>query len=142
MATVRTGRFPTVASKKKWKKRAKEQERLADDMFLQAQQRGQELAAVDQFLHDLQLPGPSLNDWAMQMADALVKLASLRGITGNPFLGSRGQFHSVPSRSSVSNQSGEYTFLQPGDVKVPSEPSSSTQTKDSSQSPLPRVMRH
>ena len=130
-----------MASKKKWKKRAKEQERLADDMFLQAQQRGQELAAIDQFLHDLQLPGPSLNDWAMQMANALTELASLRGISGNPFLGSRGQFHSVPSKSSVSSQSGEYSFLQPGDVKPGQSSSPSSQLKESSQSPLPRVMR-
>ena len=130
-----------MASKKKLKRRAKEQERLADDMFLQAQQRGQELAAIDQFLHDLQLPGPTLNDWAMQMAEALTHIANMRGVSGNPFLGSRGQFHSAPSKPSVSSQSGEYSFLQPGDVKPDQSSSPSSQPKESSQSPLPRVMR-
>ena len=153
MATERTGRFRIVASKKKLKRRAKEQERLADDMFLQAQQRGQELAAIDQFLHDLKLPGPTLNEWALQMRDALVKLGQMRGITANPTLGLTGLSNMSPSESSgpsISSQAGEYSFLTESEVSrnlngpepsrsYPIRPGSSGHSVSSS--PLPRMIR-
>lgn len=139
-----------MASKKKLKRRAKEQERLADDMFLQAQQRGQELAAIDQFLHDLQLPGPTLQEWAMQMRDALVKLGQMRGITANPTLGLAGLSNMSPSESSspsINSQAGEYSFLTESEVRNSPEPSRSYPIRPGSSghsvssSPLPRMIR-
>lgn len=74
-------------SKKYWKAVAKEQEKIADDLFTQLQGRAGELQEIDIALRDAEFPGPSLTDWADQLASFLLELAAKRGVTPRPFPG-------------------------------------------------------
>ena len=73
-----------MASKKELKQRAKDAERRADELFRSAAERASELARIDTYLMNLQLPGPNMRDWAYQMRDALLHIAEMRGLPTVP----------------------------------------------------------
>ena len=74
-------------SRKYWKARAIEQMRIADDLFTQLQGRAGELQEIDLALRDAEFPGPSLPEWADQLATFFLELAHKRGVTPRPFPG-------------------------------------------------------
>lgn len=74
-------------SKKYWKAVAKEQEKIADDLFTQLQGRAGELQEIDIALRDAEMPGPSFQEWADQLAKFFLELAHKRGVTVRPFPG-------------------------------------------------------
>ena len=69
-----------MASKKTWKRRAKQAEDEAKALFLRLEDRSAELQKVDSLLRGAQLPGPTLDQWAYQFADFFRQLLALRGI--------------------------------------------------------------
>jgi len=106
-----------VASKKTWKKRAKTAERIADEMFISASARATELAQIDTFLMELEIPGPDFVSWSYQLRDALVKLAQMRGAMPGPSLAPpESVVEPIPKVDSTDSPDGEYTFLQETDL--------------------------
>lgn len=104
-------------SKKYWKAKAKEQEKIADDLFTQLQGRAGELQEIDLMLRNAEMPGPSLPEWADQLASFFLELAHKRGVTPRPFPGAAhgvvSSRHSSP-RSSTKG-SGVNTFSEAPD---------------------------
>lgn len=105
-----------MADKATWKARAKEQERIADELFVQLQQRTAELAQIDGLLYDAQLPGPTIDAWAQQVRDLLTELVRLRGIqpnAANPaqFVGIKEDVRTPQSVPVLNSPDGEYVFL-------------------------------
>lgn len=90
-------------SKKYWKAKAKEQERIADQLFTQLQQRAGELEAIDTALRNAEMPGPTLPEWADQLAKFFLELAHKRGVTPRPFPGAA--FGTISSVASTSRSS-------------------------------------
>lgn len=113
-----------MASKKEWKRRAKTQERLANQLFAQSVKRAEELARVDIMLKEVEFPGPDIESYVAQTQQFLQRLADERGLgkkccsddptkpqTGT---GISGQ-NTKPSTSS-SSPDGEYQFLTDDDI--------------------------
>ena len=69
-----------MASKKTWKRRAKQAEDEAKALFLRLEDRSAELQKVDDLLRGAELPGPTLDQWAYQFADFFRQLLVMRGI--------------------------------------------------------------
>lgn len=110
-----------MSSKKKWKKRAKRQERFADELFIQVTGLSGQLATIDNMLHDAEFPGPTIDAWVAQCQQFLNKLVEERGIVKKSSSGLPVEtLIPVPSISgpnsglygSISNDTGEYELLQ------------------------------
>ena len=69
-----------MASKKTWKRRAKEAADESDALFRRLEERTAELQQVDDLLRGAELPGPTLDQWAYQFADFFRQLLVMRGI--------------------------------------------------------------
>ena len=69
-----------MASKKTWKRRAKEACDESSALYQRLEQRTAELQQVDDLLRGAELPGPTLDQWAYQFADFFRQLLVLRGI--------------------------------------------------------------
>lgn len=69
-----------MASKKTWKRRAKEACDESSALYQRLEQRTAELQQVDDLLRGAELPGPTLDQWAYQFADFFRQLLVMRGI--------------------------------------------------------------
>ena len=69
-----------MASKKTWKRRAKEACDESSALYQRLEQRTAELQQVDDLLRGAELPGPTLDQWAYQVRDFFRELLVLRGI--------------------------------------------------------------
>lgn len=69
-----------MASKKTWKRRAKDACDKASALYLRLEERTAELQKVDDLLRGAELPGPTLDQWAYQFADFFRQLLVMRGI--------------------------------------------------------------
>ena len=69
-----------MASKKTWKRRAEEAVDESTALFRRLEERTAELQKVDDYLLKAELPGPTLDLWAVQVRDFFRNLLVLRGI--------------------------------------------------------------
>jgi hypothetical protein len=69
-----------VAKKKKLKEKVKREQHIADELFVQVGMLAGQLSRVDEILTNAELPGPTIEAWAMQVRDLLSSLVSERGI--------------------------------------------------------------
>lgn len=108
-----------MASKKKWKERAKQQERIADDLFRQVTMLSSQLVAMDSILSDAELPGPTIEAWAQQVRDLLSSLVKERGIVRSRFYPPSPVSALATSSGLVTEASddGEYAFLTDRDLQ-------------------------
>lgn len=109
-----------MADKAEWKRRAREQERIADDLFSQLQLRAAELQRVDDLLVNAELPGPTIEAWVMQVRNLLSSLVTERGIVSGGIAEAFTLQRVAPRSGPVTHEpdDGEYTFLTDADLSM------------------------
>jgi len=110
-----------VASKKKLKKKAKQQAHIADELFVQVGLLAGQLSEVDEILRNAELPGPTIEAWAQQVRDVFSELIRARGIVSGGIYQQFGEKRSAPRsglsiRDPYDDDSGEYTLLTDADL--------------------------
>lgn len=108
-----------MASKKTWKRRAKTQSKIADDLFTQVTQLAGQLSVVDNLLVSTELPGPTIEAWAQQVRDLLAALVKERGLVSGMIyqaFSEKGATAASGPKIEASDD-GEYTFLTDEDAK-------------------------
>ncbi|AZS06602.1 hypothetical protein SEA_JACOREN57_35 [Mycobacterium phage JacoRen57] len=110
-----------MGKKKELKKELKHQERIADDLFRQMQDRSHELARVDELLLNAQLPGPTIEAWAQQVRDLFRELVRLRGLQPlganiAAIAGAQPQVISPIQGPPEAEDNGTYSFLSDADL--------------------------
>lgn len=110
-------------SKKKTKEKLRREKHIADELFVQVGMLSGQLARVDEILRTAELPGPTIEAWAMQVRNLLSSLVQERGIVSGGIVEAftlqrvAAPSGSLTIRDPENPDSGEYTLLTDADLR-------------------------